>query len=160
MRILISAIGKKRSAPESALIDDYLKRMKPLGRALGIAGVSLVESEAPKGLTGDALIKREGELLLKAAPAGAPIIALDERGDNLSSESLASYLSDLRRQNVSDVAFLIGGADGHGPEIKDRAIKTISFGSATWPHMLVRVMLAEQLYRAMTILTGHPYHRA
>lgn len=160
MRILISAIGKKRNAPESALVEDYLNRMKPLGRAVGVTGVSLVEAEAPKALSGEALVQREGELLLKTVAEGAAIVALDERGVNLSSDAFAAYLGDLRAENTSNVAFLIGGADGHGEEVKDRAIKTISFGAATWPHMLVRVMLAEQLYRAMTILTGHPYHRA
>ncbi len=160
MRLHICAIGKKRGAPESALVDDYLKRIKPLGRGVGITGAALADFDAPKSLSGDALREKEGALLLKAVPDGARVIVLDERGDNLSSEKFARFLATLRAEHAADAAFLIGGADGHGAAVKARASRMISFGAATWPHMLVRVMLAEQLYRAVTILSGHPYHRS
>lgn len=159
MKLLIGAIGKMRGAPESALFDDYIRRAAGMGRAIGVSGVAGFEREAPKSLSGSALIKREGELLLAGVPDGAEIIVLDERGENISSKNLAAYIDRLRHDGA-DAAFLIGGADGHGRAVKSRAGKTISFGAATWPHMLVRVMLAEQIYRAITILTGHPYHRA
>ena len=159
MKLLIGAVGKMRGAPEGALVKEYIDRASGMGRGVGVSGVDLFEREAPKSLSGPALMKREGELLLAGVPDGAEIVVLDERGENISSKKLAAYLDTLRLNGV-DAAFLIGGADGHGAEVRKRAGKTISFGAATWPHMLVRVMLAEQLYRAITILTGHPYHRA
>lgn len=159
MKLLIGAVGKMRGAPESALVKDYIERAAAMGRAIGISGVDLIERAAPKSLSGAALVKREGELLLAGVPDRAEIVVLDERGENISSKKFAVYLDRLRL-NGADAAFLIGGADGHGKAVKERAGKTISFGAATWPHMLVRVMLVEQLYRAITILTGHPYHRA
>ena len=160
MRIEIAAIGKMRGGPEAALVEDYLARARGFGRRIGFSEVSLNEFEAPKSLSGAALKKREGELLLKNISDGAALIALDERGENISSEKLASLLARLRDDGTGAASFLIGGADGHGEETRARAARLISFGAATWPHMLVRAMLAEQLYRAMTILSGHPYHRA
>ena len=160
MRIVIAAIGKMRGGPEGALVDDYLSRSKAMGRRLGFGDVKLIEAEAPKALSGDALKQREGELLLKAAPDNARIIVLDERGENISSKKLARYMGEIRDQGAGDLVFMIGGADGHGPAVKARAARSISFGAATWPHMLVRAMLTEQIYRSMTILSGHPYHRS
>jgi 23S rRNA (pseudouridine1915-N3)-methyltransferase len=160
MRILIAAIGKKSGGPEAALVADYLGRTRSFGRRIGFSDIGLSEFEAPKSLAGDVLKKREGELLLDAVPEGAQILALDERGENISSEKFAALLARMRDDGAGAAAFLIGGADGHGELVRSRAARTISFGVATWPHMLVRAMLAEQLYRAMTILSGHPYHRA
>lgn len=160
MRIEIAAIGKMRGGPEAALVADYLDRARGFGRRIGISDVALSELDAPKALSGEALKKREGELLLKSVSDGAVLIALDERGENLSSEKFASLIGRLRDDGAAAAAFLIGGADGHGGETRAQAARLISFGAATWPHMLVRAMLAEQLYRAMTILSGHPYHRA
>ncbi|MEZ5894304.1 MAG: 23S rRNA (pseudouridine(1915)-N(3))-methyltransferase RlmH [Parvularculaceae bacterium] len=160
MKIILAAVGKKRGGPEAALVEDYLDRAKGFGRRIGFSDIGLVEVEAPKALSGDVLKKREGELLLAALPPGAPLIALDERGENLSSEKFAALLAGHRDQGAGAAMFAIGGADGHGEELRSRAARLVSFGAATWPHMLVRAMLAEQLYRAMTILSGHPYHRA
>ncbi len=160
MRIVIAAIGRKRGGPEAALVGDYLDRAGGLGRRLGFSDISLSEVEAPKSLAGEVLKKREGELLLNAVPDGAQIILLDERGENISSEKLAALLARMRDDGAGPAAFAIGGADGHADMLRSRAVRIISFGAATWPHMLVRAMLAEQLYRAMTILSGHPYHRA
>jgi len=160
MKILIAAIGKKRGGPEQALIDDYLDRAGGFGRRIGVSAVSLFETDAPKSLSGDALKNREGELLLKAVPDGAKVIVLDEKGESLSSEDFAALLAAWRDGGADDVAFLIGGADGHGANVRARADKILSMGAMTWPHMLARAMLTEQIYRAMTILSGHPYHRS
>ncbi len=158
MRISVAAIGKM-SGDEAALTEDYLKRARDLGRRLGFAGPELSEYEAPRGLAGPARTAKEGDWLSAAAEGGAAIV-LDERGKNLSSEAFAAMLADLRDTGTKTATFLIGGADGHDKKITASARQTIAFGAATWPHMLVRTMLAEQLYRAMTILAGHPYHRS
>ncbi len=160
MKILIAAIGKLRAGPEALLVKDYLSRANSSGRNIGFSGPHLSEMEAPNNLPRVNRQIREGELLLKSARDHERLIVLDETGVNLSSEKLSAMVREMRDQGVGGAAFLIGGADGHGEEIKTRAAETLSFGAATWPHMLVRVMLAEQLYRAMTILSGHPYHRS
>lgn len=157
MRLAIAAAGRLRGGPEAALIDDYAGRIRGLGRGLGVAAFDIREIEAPKGLAGEKRQERESALLIEATPE-ARRIALDERGDNLSSEDLARRIARLRDDGAGEVAFLIGGADGHHPGLKTDY--RIAFGRATFPHMLVRVMLAEQIYRALTILSGHPYHRA
>lgn len=159
MQIHVAAIGKMRGRPEAALTDDYIKRAGDLGRIRGFSGPDLSEYEAPRGLSGAARTAREGEWLCAAAGDGAAIV-LDERGRNLSSAKFASILGDLRDGGARRTAFLIGGADGHDAKVTAIAQHSIAFGAATWPHMLVRAMLAEQIYRAMTILAGHPYHRS
>ncbi len=103
--------------------------------------------------------RHEAELLLAAAPSGAVVVALDERGEDLDSAGLAARLQTWIDRGTQDAAFLIGGAEGHGEAVRARADLVLAFGRMTWPHLLCRVMLAEQLYRARTILTGHPYHR-
>ena len=160
MRLMIAAIGKMRGRAEATLVEDYLDRACGFGRRIGFSDVALKEFEAPRALTGPALKKREGELLLAAAPDGAKLFVLDEAGENISSEKLAALLERMRDDGAPDAAFFIGGADGHDAPLRDKADHLISFGKATWPHMLVRAMLAEQLYRSMTILSGHPYHRS
>ncbi len=149
-----------RAGPERALFDDYRNRAMLTGRALGLSGPDLLECEAPRNAAGDKRRDREAEALLGAVPRGAHIVALDERGDNLSSDAIAAAVARRRDEGAPALAILIGGADGHGREIRARADARWSFGAATWPHMLVRIMLAEQLYRAATILSGHPYHRS
>ena len=160
MRLLIAAIGKMRGRTEAALVEDYLERARGFGRRIGFSDVALQEFEAPKSLSGDVLKKREAELLSGALPSGAKIFLLDERGENISSEKLTALLGRMRDDGAPAAAFLIGGADGHDAALREKADHVISFGKATWPHMLVRAMLAEQLYRSMTILSGHPYHRS
>ncbi len=159
MRVLVAAIGKMRGRPEAALTEDYFKRARDIGRSRGFDGPSLSEYEAPRGLAGAARTTKEGDWLAAAADNNAAIV-LDEGGRNLSSEQFAAMLGDLRDAGTKGAAFLIGGADGHDRKVIAMAQQTIAFGAATWPHMLVRTMLAEQLYRAMTILAGHPYHRS
>ncbi|MGB0410808.1 MAG: 23S rRNA (pseudouridine(1915)-N(3))-methyltransferase RlmH [Pikeienuella sp.] len=155
MRVQIIAVGRLKNGPESAMIDDYLKRFDQTGRALGLGPATVVEVE-DKRKRGAAA---EGALLRTAAPDGACLIALDERGKTMTSPKFADLIGDLRDQGRRDCAFLIGGADGHDPEMRASADRLLSFGSMVWPHMLARVMLAEQLYRAASILSGAPYHR-
>ncbi|MDO5648669.1 23S rRNA (pseudouridine(1915)-N(3))-methyltransferase RlmH [Paracoccus sp. (in: a-proteobacteria)] len=155
MRIDIAAVGRLRKGAESDLIRDYLDRFAKTGRGLGLPPVSVSEVEDKRGLG----MVAEAELLTRAIPAGAFVVTLDERGDQPLSPDFATRLAGWR-DGARDVCFVIGGADGLDPSLRDRADWSISFGRMVWPHMLVRVMLAEQLYRAATILAGTPYHRA
>jgi 23S rRNA (pseudouridine1915-N3)-methyltransferase len=154
MRVTICAVGRLRSGPERALCDDYLMRFDRTGRGLGLGPSALVEVEDKKG----GGMPAEAALLSRAIPEGAVVCALDERGEVVASPVFASWLAGWRDQG-RDVAFLIGGADGIDPALRARADRALSFGRMVWPHMLVRVMLAEQLYRAASILSGAPYHR-
>lgn len=151
MRMLVAAVGRAGRGPVQAQFDDYAKRLKP--------PLELIEVEERRPLPAPALKTREAELLLGAVPAGALLVALDGRGRALSSEDLARRLADWRERAPKALCFVIGGADGLGEEVLNRADFVLSLGPMTWPHMLVRVMLAEQIYRAGTILAGHPYHR-
>jgi 23S rRNA (pseudouridine1915-N3)-methyltransferase len=155
LKIRIAAIGRIKSGPEASLIEDYRERASLAGKALGLGPVEITEAEAPRA--GDK--PREAQLLLKAAPAGARRILLDERGAQFSSRQLATKLAAWRDSGVPALCFWIGGPDGAGPELRESADEALAFGPQTWPHKLVRVMLAEQIYRAVTILSGNPYHR-
>lgn len=149
MRITVSAIGRMRAGALDTLIWDYARRLTwPL---------ALREHETRPGRGGP---REEAALLLGAVPAGAVIVALDERGRDLPSAELATRLGAWRDQGRAEIAFLIGGADGLDETVRARADLLLAFGRATWPHLLVRAMLVEQIYRAQTILAGHPYHRA
>jgi 23S rRNA (pseudouridine1915-N3)-methyltransferase len=154
MRVTIAAIGRLKRGPELALIDDYLDRFTKSGRQLGLGPASVVDMDARKGG-----MAAEAELLLAKIPDGAVVVALDERGKLLTSPQFAQALGDWRDAGRRDCVCLIGGADGLDPALRDRADLVISFGKMVWPHMLARVMLAEQLYRAASILVGSPYHR-
>ena len=157
LRVRIAAVGRLAGrAPEAALIQDYLGRFAQTGRALGLGPAEVIEVEDRRGGGKSA----EAALLSRQIPEGAAVIALDERGRLLSSPDLAAALARFRDDGRSDAVFLIGGADGLDPALRDRADLMLSFGAMVWPHMLARVMLAEQLYRAATILAGSPYHRA
>jgi len=155
MRVHLCAVGRLRAGPERALVDDYLKRFDRTGRALGLGPVSEVEVEDRKG----GGMEAEAALLARVVPQGAVLAVLDERGEVLSSPEFADRLARFRDAGRQDLAFVIGGADGIAPDLRGRADMALSFGRMVWPHMLVRVMLAEQLYRAASILAGAPYHR-
>jgi 23S rRNA (pseudouridine1915-N3)-methyltransferase len=157
MRILVAAIGRARAAPEQALFDDYARRLVRAGPA-GLS-LELREAEERRKLPVEARRAAEAELLLAQVPKGATIVALDGRGKSLSSEDFAKRLSNWQAGGVADIVFLIGGADGLAPDLVKRAPLVLSLGAMTWPHLLVRAMLAEQIYRAQSILLGHPYHR-
>ncbi|MFO6465245.1 23S rRNA (pseudouridine(1915)-N(3))-methyltransferase RlmH [Jannaschia sp. KMU-145] len=154
MRIDLIAVGRLRKGPEKAMIDDYLDRFAKTGRGLGLPLLSVVELDAKGG--GQAA---EAALIERALPEGAVVVALDERGRQMTSPDLATLIGRTRDE-ARDMAFVIGGADGLTPALRDRADVILSFGAMVWPHMLARVMLTEQLYRAASILGGSPYHRA
>jgi 23S rRNA (pseudouridine1915-N3)-methyltransferase len=149
-------VGRLRSGPERDLIADYTQRFDRTGRALSLGPLTEHEVEDKK----NAGMAAEAELLARAVPQGAVLVTLDERGKLLTSPEFATQLARWRDAGRQDVAFVIGGADGIDPSLRAKADFSISFGQMVWPHMLVRVMLAEQLYRAANILSGGPYHRA
>ncbi len=152
MQIVISTIGKlKKQTPEDTLIQSYLQKTR--------WPIVIKEAEEKKALSGDALKEAESNLLLSSVPAGAKIIALDETGKTPSSREFADLMRGWIDSGVPAIAFLIGGANGHADFLKQRADYKLSFGRMTLPHMLARVVLAEQIYRAKTIIDGHPYHR-
>jgi 23S rRNA (pseudouridine1915-N3)-methyltransferase len=155
MRVHLVAVGRLRAGPELDLIKDYLTRFDRTGRALGLGPAQVIEVEDKKG----GGMAAEAALLEKAIPNGSLICCLDERGKVMSSLDFADQLSGWRDNGRQDVAFVIGGADGIDPALRERADVRLSFGKMVWPHMLVRVMLTEQLYRAASILAGAPYHR-
>jgi 23S rRNA (pseudouridine1915-N3)-methyltransferase len=155
MRLHVCAVGRLRAGPERDLADDYMLRFDRTGRPLGLGPITEHEVEDKKNLG----MVAEAALLERAIPSGALLATLDERGRVMSSPEFAEQLARWRDAGRQDVAFVIGGADGIAPVLRDRAEFSLSFGKMVWPHMLVRVMLAEQLYRAATILGGGPYHR-
>ena len=155
MRVHLIAVGRLRAGPERDLIDDYLLRFERTGRPLGLGPVVEHEIEAKRGLG----MAAEADLLGRAVPGGAVLVCLDERGQVMTSPEFAGMLAKWRDGGRQDVAFVIGGADGIDVGLRGKAEVSVSFGAMVWPHMLVRVMLAEQLYRAATILGGGPYHR-
>ena len=152
MHISIISVGRVRKGPERELFDTYAKRLS--------WEITLAEVEETRPLAPAAKVRREAELLLSRVPKGAVTVALDGRGKALSSEDFAAQLGDWRDQGVSEIAFLIGGADGLAQDAIAQARLVLSMGAMTWPHLMVRAMLAEQIYRAEQILRGHPYHRA
>jgi len=151
MRITVIAVGRLRGGPEQALADHYRERIN--------WPVEIREVEEKRKLPPAELKRREAALIEAAIPDRAVLVALDERGKDLSSRDFAARLGRWRDDGVADLAFAIGGADGLDDAIRSRAALTLSLGSMTWPHFMVRGMLFEQLYRAQQILAGHPYHR-
>ncbi len=156
MRVHICAVGRLRAGPEKSLIDDYLTRFDRSGRQLGLGPAQVIEVEDRRG----GGMEAQAQALRKAIPQGAVLGALDERGKGISSPDFAGLMAGYRDAGRSDLALIIGGADGISPDLRNAVDFSVSFGKMVWPHMLVRVMLAEQLYRAASILAGSPYHRA
>lgn len=154
MRIDIVAVGRLKKGPEAALVADYLDRFAKTGRSLGLPAIGMIEVEDKRG----GGMVSEAELLSRAIRPGAAVVMMDERGEQPTSPDFADRLAGFR-DTAHDLCFVIGGADGLDPALRARADWQISLGRMVWPHMLVRVMLAEQLYRAATILAGSPYHR-
>jgi len=155
MRVHIVAVGRLRKGPERELVDDYVARFGKTGRAQGLGPAQVIEVDDRKG----GGMAAEAALLEKAIPKGALTCVMDERGRTMTSPDFAAQLGQWRDAGRGDVAFVIGGADGLDPTLRNGADFALSFGQMVWPHMLVRVMLAEQLYRAASILAGSPYHR-
>jgi 23S rRNA (pseudouridine1915-N3)-methyltransferase len=158
VKVTIAAIGRLKAGPEREILDRYLKRAESAGRRLGLA-FAIREMPESRATSSAQRKSQEAAVLLGISPPGAPIVALDEAGKSLDSHAFATRLEGWRDAAVPEVTFFIGGADGLGPELLKRADMRLAFGAMTWPHQLVRLMLAEQFYRAVTILAGHPYHR-
>lgn len=154
MKLQVTAVGRLRPGPEADLVSDYLARTGRTGMQVGIGPAEIREVEARKGGT-----QEEARLLAKATVGTKPLVVLDERGTSLNSPGLAARLAAWRDHGHRQATFVIGGADGVASTLRDRADLVLSLGPMVWPHMLVRVMLAEQLYRSVSILSGSPYHR-
>jgi 23S rRNA (pseudouridine1915-N3)-methyltransferase len=160
MRIIVAAIGRLKKGPETELAERYRKRTVQTGRQLGVSAVEIIEiRESRAGDAGKRMIE-ESIALANVIPKDAVVVLLDVRGQNIDSPALASHVARWRANGRNAVVFIIGGADGLAASVCENADLRLSFGTATWPHQLVRVMLLEQLYRATTILARHPYHHA
>jgi 23S rRNA (pseudouridine1915-N3)-methyltransferase len=159
MRLLIAAVGKLKQGPERELFAHYLDRAEAIGRKIGLTPLSVIEVAEAKAATAQARMEAEAKTLLAKLPASHKLIGLDRGGDQLGSEEFAQLLARLRDGGAQGLAFLIGGAEGLGLAALFKAERVLSLGPMTLPHGLARVVLAEQIYRAATLLTGHPYHR-
>lgn len=160
MRIVIAAIGRMKSGPERDLAERYRKRAADLGRKFGFRDIEIIEIRESRAAEADKRVLEESIALANVIPKDAAIILLDERGENLDSMTFSDRLGGWRDGGKSALVCVIGGADGLAPTLRDTADLSLAFGTATWPHQLVRIMLLEQVYRALTLLAGHPYHRA
>jgi 23S rRNA (pseudouridine1915-N3)-methyltransferase len=160
MRLLVVAIGRLKKGPERELAERYRERFDDIGRKLGFRGLDIHEIPESRARDAATRISEEAAAISAAIPAKSVLVALDERGDSIDSAAFARHLGRWRDEAAVDTIFAIGGADGLSPDLRRMAKLRIAFGSATWPHQMVRVMLLEQIYRAATILAGHPYHRA
>ncbi len=151
MRLRVVAVGRWKAGPERSLYEHFARRIT--------WRLELKEVEEKKKLPPPTLMRREGELLLAQVPKGAVVVALDGRGKAMTSAAFAKRLGAWRDDGIGDVVFVIGGAHGLDPAVLRKAALVLGLGPMTWPHLMVRAMLAEQIYRAQTILAGHPYHR-
>ncbi len=159
MRILIAAVGRLKQGAERDLAADYCKRAAAIGKSVGLRDVEIVEIRESRARDAERRRIEESIAIANVLPERAVVAILDERGENLDSAKFAALLRQWRTEDRPAACFIIGGADGLAASLRSRATFTLAFGAATWPHQLVRVMLLEQLYRAGTILAGHPYHR-
>ncbi|MEL6217097.1 MAG: 23S rRNA (pseudouridine(1915)-N(3))-methyltransferase RlmH [Pseudomonadota bacterium] len=155
MRLTIAAVGRMRGGPEAAMVSDYAARTTAAGKGLGLGPLTVIEIDERKARDRE----QQSERLISSGGSGAVRLALDERGAALSSPNFAKLLAGYRDAGRGEALFLIGGADGHTDDLRRSADRLIGFGPMVWPHMLVRAMLAEQIYRAVSILGGSPYHR-
>ena len=160
MRLLVISVGRLKQGPERELVQRYRERFDDIGRKLGFR--SLEVHEIPESRARDAAgrINEEAAAISALVAEKSVLVALDERGNNIASAVFARHLGKWRDESIANTIFMIGGADGLSPDLRRKAKLSMAFGSATWPHQMVRVMLLEQIYRAATILAGHPYHRA
>jgi 23S rRNA (pseudouridine1915-N3)-methyltransferase len=159
MKLVVAAVGRMKRGPEHDLAERYRERTAKSGRAVAISGVSITEIAESRNRRAWERMSEEATRLGAAIPANAVAVALDARGETLPSELFATRIRLWRDAGRPAIVFLIGGPDGLAADITGRADMRLSFGPATWPHQLVRIMLFEQLYRAIAILSGHPYHR-
>lgn len=159
MRLVIVAVGRLKGDAERLLMSRYQDRLAPPGRSLGIGPLTVFETNPAKRSAGPERQRDEAAALLAKVPEHAHLIAMDDRGKARSSEEFARHIAALRDDGIRDLVFAIGGADGHHSELLTAANERLSLGPMTLPHELARCILAEQLYRAVTILAKHPYHR-
>ena len=159
MHFLVISIGKLKQGPEREFAERYRDRFDDIGRKLGFRGLAIHEISESRARDAATRINEEAAAISALIPEKAVLVALDERGSSVDSVSFARHIGKWRDESVPHNVFVIGGADGLSPELRRKAKLSIAFGSATWPHQMVRVMLLEQIYRAATILAGHPYHR-
>jgi 23S rRNA (pseudouridine1915-N3)-methyltransferase len=160
MRLIVAAIGRLKAGPERELAERYRDRVAKAGRAVGLRDIEIIEIRESRAPEVAKRVLEESIALANIIPERAVVVALDQTGEALDSGSITGVLRGWRDAGRPAAVFCIGGADGLGLELAARADLTLAFGAATWPHQLVRIMLLEQLYRAVTILAGHPYHRA
>lgn len=160
MRLIVLAIGRLKQGPERELAERYRARFDESGRKLGFRGLTIHEIPESRARDAATRISEEAAAISAQIPEKSVLVALDERGECIDSLGFAGHLGRWRDESVADTFFLIGGADGLSPDLRRKAKLKLAFGAATWPHQIVRVMLLEQIYRAATILAGHPYHRA
>lgn len=159
MRLTVIAIGRLKQGPERDLAERYRARFDDIGRKLGFRGLDVHDIAESRSRDTATRIAEEAAAITALIPEKSILVALDERGDNIDSAAFARHLGRWRDESIPGTVFVIGGADGLSPDLQRRAKLRIAFGKATWPHQMVRVMLLEQIYRAATILSGHPYHR-
>ena len=159
MRIIVAAVGRLKRGPETELSERYRKRAAQTGRQLGLRDIEIIEVKESRAADAGKRMLEESIALANVIPPRSAIVLLEAQGDNIDSSGLAGLLAGWRADDRPAAVFLIGGADGLAASLRDEATVRLAFGAATWPHQLVRVMLLEQLYRAVTILAGHPYHR-
>jgi 23S rRNA (pseudouridine1915-N3)-methyltransferase len=160
MKLIVHAVGRLKAGPERELAERYFDRLAKSGAAVGLEFSGVTEIAESRAQTATERRREEGQRLQTQLQPGTALVLLDERGKNLPSEELAGRVGLLRDGGRKAMLVAIGGADGHDASLRDQAELVVSFGALTWPHQLVRVMLAEQLYRVTTILAGHPYHRS
>lgn len=160
MRIVVAAVGRRRATPEAALIDDYASRIAAGGRAVGVTSMELLEIDISRAQTAEDRRNQEYGAFERRVPGDARRIVLDERGTALTSLAFAERIGRWRDDGETQLAFLLGGPDGHAEAARSTAHLVLGLGPQTWPHLLARAMLCEQLYRATSILAGRPYHRA
>ncbi len=160
MRLVVVSIGRLKQGPERELAERYRERVDDIGRKLGFRGLDIHEIPESRARDAATRMTEEAAAIAAAIPEKSVLVALDERGDNIDSAAFARHLGRWRDETIGHAVFTIGGADGLSPDLRRKAKLRMAFGAATWPHQMVRVMLLEQIYRAATILAGHPYHRA
>jgi 23S rRNA (pseudouridine1915-N3)-methyltransferase len=160
MRLLVISIGRLKQGPERELAERYRERFQDVGRKLGFRGLEIHEIPESRARDAAGRIGEEALAISALIPEKSVLVALDECGRSIDSAAFARQLGKWRDESIANTIFMIGGADGLSPDLRRKATLSVAFGSATWPHQMVRVMLLEQIYRAATILAGHPYHRA
>jgi 23S rRNA (pseudouridine1915-N3)-methyltransferase len=160
MRVLVLAIGRLKQGAEADLCERYAKRVTQAGRNVGLRDFEIIEIRESRAAEADKRKLEESIAIANVVPDGAMVMLLDETGESLTSGGIADIIRAERDGGRSALVFVIGGPDGLAQSLRSKGVKRLAFGAATWPHQLVRIMLLEQIYRAVTILSGHPYHRA